>query len=351
MTMTEISRITPKEDESKSAEDETTAPKNIIQDDQDATTAPTGSNKNNNNKNTGSEREYGGDNEDLMYRSGIPTLRSSAHRVKFSPRGRKHDPNPKDRDGKETKTTWLPPPLLVEDVFQFDTAQYDLRGAVASMLRGCDPEIVGKFREESVDATRLEDFCIPILSVWRSVNGGHCEDTQKYLSDKVASDEALLEVFDRFVQEVALPRLRTRLVNAGAIAGSDQLTTFYYQRPPTIRIQPGPAWAKVKPHNDAEYGHQNGEQNYWMPLTDRTQTGVDLWCESSFKADDYHPIPANFGEAISFHGSSCRHYVDTNSTECTRVSLDFRVGVQGFFDPSWQMKGTVHDHGRKEFIL
>jgi hypothetical protein len=35
-------------------------------------------------KNVASEREYGGDNDHLTYKSGIPTLRSSAHRVKFN---------------------------------------------------------------------------------------------------------------------------------------------------------------------------------------------------------------------------------------------------------------------------
>ena len=71
----------------------------------------------NNNKKIASNREYGGDNEDLIYKSGIPTLRSSAHRVKFDVKRRKHDPKPRDRDGKETNTTWLPDELLSEDVF------------------------------------------------------------------------------------------------------------------------------------------------------------------------------------------------------------------------------------------
>jgi hypothetical protein len=118
-----------------------------------------------------------------------------------------------------------------------------------------------------------------------------------------------------------------------------------------LRLQPGPGWAKVKPHNDAEYGHQNGELNFWIPLTDRTWTGVDLWSETVPQQDDYHPIPTDLGQAISFHGSSCRHYVNANASTHTRVSLDFRVGVQGFFDPYWQMKGTTDDHGRKEVVL
>ena len=107
-------------------------------------------------------------------------------------------------------------------------------------------------------------------------------------------------------------------------------------------------WAKVRPHNDVEYGHQNGELNMWVPLTDRVLTGVDLWSETSFGEGDYHPIIANVGEAISWHGSSRKHYVNPNSSVNTRVSLDFRIGVEGYFDPLWEMQGTTDDHSRKK---
>jgi hypothetical protein len=285
----------------------------------------------------------------LVYRSGIPTLRSSAHRVKLAPKNRKQDPKPRDRDGRETNTVWLPPELLSHQVLAYDTSKSELKGTVISMLKRCDPEIVGTFRDD--DASRLEDFCVPVPSVWRSVNGGRCEDAQKYLSDAVSSDQVFLDTFDTLMKEVILPSLKQRLVDAGAIQDSKLTTTFYYQRPPTLRLQPGPAWAEVRPHNDAQYGHQNGELNFWLPLTDRTLTGVDLWSESSFQANDFAPISASMGQVVSFHGSSCRHYVNPNQSTFTRVSLDFRVGVGGFFDPYWQMRGTTDDHGRQELKL
>jgi hypothetical protein len=169
----------------------------------------------------------------------------------------------------------------------------------------------------------------------------------------VASNVTFTALFDRFVTEVVLPYLKQRLLDAGAVGTGDKAsaTTFYYQRPPTIRLQPGPAWAQVKSHNDAEYGHQYGEINFWIPLTDRRSTGVDLWCESRFQSGDYHPIPARIGEVIAFHGSAARHYVNANSSVNTRVSFDFRVGIQGFFDPAWEMQGTNDEHSRREVNL
>jgi hypothetical protein len=310
--------------------------------------------KQNEGKNVASEREYGGDNDHLTYKSGIPTLRSSAHRVKFNKKSRKQDPNPKDKDGKETKTTWLPQELLEANVSSFDESEYDLKGAILELLQNCDKDIVGHFEQNGDDPVRLEDFRVPVPSIWRKVNGGQCEESQRYLSDRVATNEKFLEVFDNFVVNVALPCLKRRLLASKNLEHEDPddtSVTFYYQRPPTLRLQPGPGWAKVKPHNDAEYGHQNGELNFWIPLTDRALTGVDLFSESAFLKDDYSPMPACLGEVVSFHGSSCRHFVNANASKNTRVSLDFRVGVQGFFDPYWQMKGTTDDHGRRVVTL
>jgi hypothetical protein len=80
-------------------------------------------------------------------------------------------------------------------------------------------------------------------------------------------------------------------------------------------------------------------------------TGVDLWVESKASQEDYHPIAARLGQLVLFHGSSCMHYVPANASHNTRVSLDFRVGVEGYFDAEWEMRGTTDDHFRREAIL
>jgi hypothetical protein len=43
--------------------------------------------------------------------------------------------------------------------------------------------------------------------------------------------------------------------------------------------------------------------------------------------------------------------VPANPTAATRMSLDFRVGVEGYFDPAWTMRGTKADHNRREVVL
>ena len=289
----------------------------------------------------------------FKYLAGIPTLRSSAHRVKYNLKHRQQNPNPKSSEGKSTNTTFLPADLCKEDIFSYSTAEYDFHGAIVDLLQRCNTELVGAFRsleDGSIVKPKLDNFAVPVTTFKRKCQQGKLEGIQQYLSDLVASDTHFLDLFDKFLLNVVLPHLKARLAAAG-VHQHDQPISFYYQRPPTLRIQPGPARALVRAHNDAEYGHQNGELNYWLPLTSRRKTGVELFVESKHLAGDYHPLKAEFGEVGSFHGSSCRHYVNPNHSLWTRVSFDFRVGVEGYFDPQWQMNGTTADHLREKVTL
>lgn len=320
------------------------------------------------------------DDADLVYTTGIPTLRSSAHRVRYSKskaerQGNVAQPKPSEEEASAVAlvaatTTLLPPSIRRAEKIPYDMGKYDLKGSIVELLRRLDPEMVGSWDgrevldgagtgavtdEESAwrRAARLEDFRVPILAVTREANKGRCESVQQYLSDAVLADDSFLAVFDTFVAEHILPHLKARLIREGVfpvVAGSGELptVTFYYQRPPTLRLQPGPARAFVVPHRDADYGHQPGELNFWVPLTDRRVTGIDLWTESDEDAGDYSPLAAELGEAASFHGTGCRHYVNRNATVNTRVSLDFRIGVAPFYDPGWTMIGTHADHSRRK---
>ena len=158
-------------------------------------------------------------------------------------------------------------------------------------------------------------------------------------------------------------------------------TEFYYQFPPTLRLQPGPSdRIGGRAHTDAEFGHQDGEVNFWLPLTDGIFTGgwaacsggggggggggmdcfgcgdgAMLWVESAPGRGDYHPLGAGKalrpGDIAAFHGTLCRHVAAPNRSAYTRASLDFRVGVGRFFDRTWVLNGTKNDHGRKYLKL
>ena len=57
------------------------------------------------------------------------------------------------------------------------------------------------------------------------------------------------------------------------------------------------------------------------------------------------------GTAAMFHGALLRHYAPANSSECTRVSLDFRIGVGPCFDPTWTLKEAKGKHGWRRIVL
>lgn len=288
--------------------------------------------------------ENDGEAKSLLYNTGIPTLRSSAHRVKYTTEPEVN--KPKDQFSKSTSMAWLPKAIRNEDVLDYDVEEYDFSTAIATILSQCDETVVGAFPPSTPRS--LVHFCLPPQSLNRGDYGGQCETAQRYLSAQLYSNDAFLQLFDRFVAEVVVPHFKRRLAQAAVVQDGDEgILTFFCQRPPTLRLQPGPARAYVNTHHDAKYGHQNGELNFWLPLTDRNLTRVDLHVESSHMKGDFHPMVANPGQVVSFHGTSCRHYVNANVTPWTRVSLDFRIGVEGFFDPQWVMPGTTCDHDRK----
>ncbi|CAL1151832.1 unnamed protein product [Cladocopium goreaui] len=161
----------------------------------------------------------------------------------------------------------------------------------------------------------------------------------------VEASPGFLEVYEQLLLTVLLPWLK-ELKSA-----TQKRAQFWYQYPPTLRVQPGRSREFKRPHRDAEYGHQIGELNCWMPLTDYNLTQTTLWVESEPDRGDYEPLDISYGQIGIFHGTLCRHHVPQNSSDFTRVSMDFRIGLGEYFDPSWQLDGVKHVHGRREIWL
>ena len=273
---------------------------------------------------------------------GSATLRSSAHTLRYSStRAVDKGPNVARRFPCEIRTA---------DTITYNTKDYDLRGYMTNLLLQSADGLIGKLGSQR----RLEDFQVPPQSLLskkkqKSANKGMGEEAQRTLSEMVENDDDFLTAFDQFVEKVVVPYLKRRLLQYQSIERQDDesTTTFYIQRPPTVRIQPGPSIRGVPAHADATYGHQDGELNFWMPLTDPELTQTDLWAERFPDQGDYEPSGTQLGQVFVFHGSSCRHYVPPNPTSFSRVSLDFRIGVEGFFDPQWKLRGTKCDHKRR----
>ncbi|CAE7518406.1 strG [Symbiodinium natans] len=161
----------------------------------------------------------------------------------------------------------------------------------------------------------------------------------------VLGSPPFLAEYDRLLEEVICPHLR------GMLEEEDGPVAFYCQHPPTLRLQPGRSKQSRLLHADKRYGHQAGEVNFWMPLTEYTLTRTTLWIESAPGKGDFHPLEIHPGDIAMFHGTLVRHFVPPNRTEHTRVSLDFRIGVGQYFDPGWRMPGLRHYHPRRTIVL
>ena len=116
-----------------------------------------------------------------------------------------------------------------------------------------------------------------------------------------------------------------------------------YQAEPTLRVHlAGTGRALGVPHVDADYFHQPGEVNWWLPLTPCWGSNT-LWCESAPDAADYAPFELpGAGSYRRFWANQLRHYTLPNETGSTRVSLDLRAVPLSLFVPDWASpKGSV----------
>lgn len=107
---------------------------------------------------------------------------------------------------------------------------------------------------------------------------------------------------------------------APAVLGTEKIC---YQAVPTFRIHLPGNVAVGEFHRDGDYNHQDGEVNFWLPLTAAWDTNT-VWVETAPDRGDYQPANLSVGEVYVFDGVNLRHGNKSNTTGATRVSFDFR---------------------------
>ena len=263
----------------------------------------------------------------------------------------------------------LPPSLLVPATVPFCTASIDLNKAVRGLL--------GLPKSQS-----LETY-VPLCDTWSMAS-------RRDLQDLVRKDSALCQTYERLIREVVCPVMAASLprqfwnevgdangANEGDEAGrgatgpdaksgdetglaSEVLLSasssisfsppspspsrlyscnFYYQFPPTLRIQAAGCKHFRRLHRDAEYGHQPGEVNFWLPLTDATAGRASLWLETVPGSGNMRQLELRCGEIGRFYGVDVRHTAPPNLTGYCRLSLDFRVAPAASYDVGWSLLG------------
>lgn len=101
---------------------------------------------------------------------------------------------------------------------------------------------------------------------------------------------------------------------------------YRYQAFPCIRvIRPGEF--SIGPHCDMAHGHSMGNINFHIPLTPTFGTNC-MYTETHPGREDWHPLMTkSVGLGFAFDGARCLHFTLENTTQSTRVSLDFRIAI------------------------
>ena len=103
-----------------------------------------------------------------------------------------------------------------------------------------------------------------------------------------------------------------------------EYSELIYQKIPTFRVHLVENLGVGEWHRDRAYNHGRTEVNFWMPFTDAYSTNT-IWMESKEGYDDYSPYDVKYGEILVFDGANLNHGNKINNTECTRISIDFRL--------------------------
>lgn len=120
--------------------------------------------------------------------------------------------------------------------------------------------------------------------------------------------DRFLPTYDKFINEVVKPSF-----------GEDVV----YQKIPTFRVQLVNNLGVFEFHRDRDYAHNIEERNFFLPFTDAYSTNT-IWVESEEDKADYSPMNTLYGEVVKWNGNNLMHGNKQNTTQNTRVSVDFR---------------------------
>jgi hypothetical protein len=195
--------------------------------------------------------------------------------------------------------------LRGESVFLFDTHTHPLHEIIASALGVTD------------------------LASLHKVNGGEQRSGLQSKLTQAGNRERIYSAYENFVNSFCIPLLHEMAISKRMLhvnSSPSGCIVYRYQAFPTIHIHvPGSHTKILSPTCDLASGHSIGCLKFHVPLTSSRGTNA-LYVESHPGREDWHPLLAkSVGLGYIFDGSRCIHFDLTNTTDATRVSLEFRV--------------------------
>ena len=200
------------------------------------------------------------------------------------------------------------------NVLTFDPAAHPVLRAFRALIGVADDADLSRahlsFRDFSRRSSHLDDKASLLAPLAR---------------DSPARD-AFVDAYDALVLAVVAPAV-------AAAMGPELEDAILYAAFPCVRVQQPCEFHTIRAHVDSMYNHPEGSVNCWLPLTSAFGANT-LQLESAPGAEDFRPLVLDHGAVAMFHGHSVAHFTVANTTDETRVSLDFRVVPRSVHDPS-----------------
>ncbi|MDT0675958.1 hypothetical protein [Autumnicola musiva] len=201
------------------------------------------------------------------------------------------------------------------EIFKYNIEEYNFPQIMRNLL---EIEELSQIKAEAKEQTSENNN-----SLYKNM-----EQTLLYrrLYDKLNSEEGekFYQTFHRFIKHVIRPQYKEGI---------------YYQEKPSHRFLYRNAEGVSRFHRDKDYGHNEVEINYFVPLTNAFDTN-SLWIESEEGKEDFNALNLKPGEFARFKGVNLMHGAKNNTTGKTRISFDFRIIQQS--DMPEEVKDTTN---------
>ena len=181
-----------------------------------------------------------------------------------------------------------------------------------------------KFKEQIENLFRVSDLST-IHNTWKSdyeLLNDHTKDQatvyHRRFYDKAKEETNFYDIYKLFIEQEIRPLFNESII---------------YQTIPTFRTHLPNNLGVAEFHRDRDYSHSPNEINVFLPMTEAKNTNT-IWSESEEGKEDFSPMRANYGDYYIWIGANLLHGNKTNTSNKTRISIDFR------FMPESKYKNT-----------
>jgi ectoine hydroxylase-related dioxygenase (phytanoyl-CoA dioxygenase family) len=190
----------------------------------------------------------------------------------------------------------------------YDIAKYSFKEVISKLLE-CD--ILSKIHQEK----NFEEL------IKESVDNTHKFQQSEYHQKYYQNFNLIKPIYEDLLLNIIKPLYNNEKIVYQAIP------TFRLHFPNGLSVG---MFHKDKDLRDYSWHESIKEDNYYLPFTD-TYDSNTIWYETEEDKGDYTPMNCKYGELIQWDGTNLKHGNKINTTDDTRISIDFRVTTETYF--------------------